>query len=171
MLNGMSHRPTDSELAFDRANARKLCRQLNTCRYDLIPSYLTKLLPYNKGHVEPPFICDYGYNITIWENCFLNSGITILDAGKVTIGMSVFIGPNCSILAATHPKDAGERYEFATPAPITIGHFAWIGGNVTLVGPITIGERSIIGAGSVVIHDVPRNEIWAGNPAKRIGTV
>ncbi len=118
-------------------------------------------------HVNEPFRCDYGCNIKIGNNFFANFNLTILDEAMVTIGDNVFIGPNVSIYTACHPLDAPRRdtgVEWAEP--VTIGNSVWIGGGATILPGVTIGDRAVIGAGSVVTKDVPPSTLVAGNPAR-----
>lgn len=116
-----------------------------------------------------PLHIDYGYNTFVGENFFANVNLVILDAAKVIIGNNVFIAPNVGIYTAGHPEDVAMRragIEYAKP--VTIGDDVWIGGGVQVCPGVTIGEASIIGAGSVVTHDIPPRVIAAGNPAKVI---
>jgi maltose O-acetyltransferase len=168
LISGQPHNPNDSELAFDRLNTRKVCRQLNTCNYNQVQNYLKQLIPNLRGIIDPPFVCDYGYRIYVGPGSFINAGATFLDAGQIYIGSNVFIGPNCNIYAATHPIDQVTRLHTAIPQNVVIEDNAWLGGNVTILGNIKICSGSIIGAGSVVTKSVPPNEVWAGNPAKFI---
>ncbi|MEG1554962.1 MAG: sugar O-acetyltransferase [Rikenellaceae bacterium] len=115
--------------------------------------------------INQPFYCDFGYNIHIGENFQANVGVTILDGGEVRIGDNVLIGPNVDIYTVGHPENiedriAGKEYSL----PITIGNNVWIGGCVVITPGVTIGENSIIGAGSVVTHDIPSNVVAVGNP-------
>lgn len=119
--------------------------------------------------VEPPFYCDYGYNIEIGENFFANMNLVILDGAKVCIGSNVFIAPNVGIYTAGHPLDPEQRnrgLEYAYP--VTIGNNVWIGGGVTILPGVTIGDNVVIGAGSVVTKDIPENALAVGNPCKVI---
>lgn len=124
-------------------------------------------------HINQPFRCDYGCNIEIGENFFANFNLTILDEAMVTIGDNVFIGPNVSIFTACHPLEHDRRdtgVEWAES--VRIGNSVWIGGNVTILPGVTVGDRSVIGAGAVVTRDVPADVVVGGNPArviKRIG--
>ncbi|MDO4970970.1 MAG: sugar O-acetyltransferase [Bacteroidales bacterium] len=116
-----------------------------------------------------PFICDYGFNIEVGENFFSNANMVILDEAKVTFGDNVFIGPNCSFYTAGHPLDVEQRnagLEYSWP--IKVGNNVWFGGGVTVVPGVTIGDDVVIGAGSVVTHDIPSGVLAAGNPAKII---
>ena len=120
-------------------------------------------------HIESPFHCDYGYNIEVGENFFANYNLTVLDVGKVRIGKNAQIAPNVSIYTAGHPvhpdtRNSGYEYGIA----VTIGDDVWIGGNVVILPGVTIGDRAVIGAGSVVTGNIPANAIAAGNPCKVI---
>lgn len=126
----------------------------------------------SKFHVNPPFRCDYGCNISIGENFFANFNLVILDEGKVTIGNNAFIGPNVSIYTACHPLEPEPRNTGAQWAkPVTIGDNVWIGGGVTILPGVTIGDNCVIGAGSVVTKDVASGTLVAGNPARFIKTI
>ncbi len=120
-------------------------------------------------NIEPPFFCDYGYNIEIGENFFANYNFTVLDVGRVRIGENVQIAPNVSIYTAghpVHPESRNSGYEYGID--ITIGDNVWIGGNTCVMPGVTIGNNAVIGAGSVVTKDIPDNVIAAGNPCRII---
>ena len=160
---------------------RKLCKQkvyefnlLPPKERSRIPALLKELLGKTGDSlwVEPPFHCDYGWNIEVGENFFANYNLTILDVGKVTIGKNVMIAPNVSIYTAGHPVHPDSRnsgYEYGIP--ITIGDNVWIGGSVVILPGVTIGNNAVIGAGSVVTKDIPDNAIAAGSPCKVIRTI
>lgn len=117
--------------------------------------------------VEPPFHCDYGWNIEVGENFYANFNLTILDVNKVTIGDNAFFAPNVSIYTAGHPVHPDSRnsgYEYGIP--VTIGNNVWIGGNTVILPGVTIGNNVVIGAGSVVTKDIPDNVIAVGNPCR-----
>lgn len=117
--------------------------------------------------IMPPFHCDYGYNITVGDNFYANYNLIILDVAPVTIGDNVFIAPNVAIYTAGHPihhKARNSMYEYGIA--ITIGDNCWIGGNVVICPGVKIGSGTVIGAGSVVTHDIPDNVVAAGNPCK-----
>ena len=119
--------------------------------------------------IEPPFRCDYGYNIEIGDNFFANYNFVVLDVGKVKIGNDVQIAPNVSLYTAGHPIHPDSRksgYEYGID--ITIEDNVWIGGNVCVMPGVTIGENAVIGAGSVVTKDIPANVVAAGNPCRVI---
>lgn len=119
--------------------------------------------------VRAPIYCDYGVNIEIGENFYLNHNSVILDGAKVVFGDNVFIGPNCSFYTAGHPLDAARRNQgLEYVRPITVGDNVWIGGNVVVLPGVTIGAGAVIGAGSVVKEDVPPGVLAAGYPCQVI---
>lgn len=119
--------------------------------------------------IHSPFFCDLGFNIHIGENFTGNFNLTILDEADVTIGDNVFIGPGTTLCTVIHAYDAARRNAGIMRAlPITIRDNVWIAANVTVLPGVTIGERAIIGAGSVVTRDVAAGTIVAGNPAKYV---
>lgn len=172
MLNEKIYNPLDKELINERVKCKLLCQEYNNIKYDDIEkreNILKQILGKTKGKffIEQPFICDYGYNIEIGEKFYSNHNLTILDCAKVTFGDNVFIGPNCSFYTAEHPLDAETRNKgFEYARPITIGNNVWIGGGVNILSGVSVGNNSVIGAGSVVTKDVPENCVVAGVPAK-----
>ena len=119
------------------------------------------------SNVLAPFTCDYGFNITIGENSFINYGAKLLDTSAITIGNQVFIGPNFSAYTPIHPTEYEDRNTYIEwGKPITIQDNVWIGGSVTILPGVTIGSGSVIGAGSVVTKDIPCNVLAFGNPCK-----
>ena len=117
------------------------------------------------------FFCDYGYNIEIGSNFYSNHNLTIVDVCKVTIGDNVLIAPHVMISTGTHPIDPIERQKTEYGSPITIGNNVWIGGNVSVLPGVTIGDNCVIGAGSVVNRDIPANSVAVGNPCRVIRTI
>ncbi len=171
MLSGELYRACDEELVQDRIKARFLIAQYNATtpiETDKRKDILNQLLhAKNNVSIEPPFYCDYGYNIEIGENFFANFLCVILDVNKVRIGDNVMFGPNVQIYTATHPLDAKERIKGPELAkPITIGDNVWIGGGVIICPGVIIGNNTTIGAGSVVTKSIPDNVFAAGNPCK-----
>lgn len=156
--------------------------QLQVCKdlcydYNLLrPSLLEEreaLMRQILGHtgrqfrIEQPFHCDYGFNITIGEAFFSNFNCVILDEAAVSFGDHVFVGPNCSFYTAIHPLDAATRNTgLEYQAPITVGNSVWFGGNVTVLPGVTIGDKCVIGAGSVVTRDIPAGSLAVGNPCR-----
>ena len=119
--------------------------------------------------LNPPFFCDYGSNIFVGKNCFINFNCTILDNGKVTLGDNCMLAPNVSIYTAGHalyPDSRNLGYEYGID--ITIGNNVWIGGNTVILPGINIGDNVVIGAGSVVTKDIPAWSFAAGNPCRVI---
>lgn len=117
--------------------------------------------------IEPPFRCDYGKHIEIGKNFYANTGLTLVDVAKITIGDNVFVGPNVTICTAGHPihhKARNTRYEYGIP--VTIGNNVWLGAGVTVVPGVTIGDNTVIGAGSVVTKNIPAGVVAVGNPCR-----
>lgn len=122
--------------------------------------------------VRAPIQVDYGYNITIGARTFINFGLTALDVVPITIGEDVQMGPNIQLLAPTHPLDSERRIAgWESGEPITIEDGCWLGGGVIVCPGVTIGTRSVIGAGAVVTRDIPPHSLAVGNPARVIRTL
>jgi maltose O-acetyltransferase len=174
MLAGELYDALDPQLSEERLQARLLLQQLNNSRedYPIERSRIIKKLIPNSGEglwLQPPFYCDYGYNIIVGDKVFFNFNCVVLDVMPVTIGSRTLFGPNVQIYTATHPLNYKERatgLEFAKP--ITIGEDVWVGGSVVICPGVTIGDRSVIGAGSVVTKNIPAGVFAAGNPCKVI---
>ncbi|MDE6326211.1 MAG: sugar O-acetyltransferase [Duncaniella sp.] len=121
----------------------------------------------NRFTIHSPFHCDFGTNIRVGDNFIANYNLTILDETDVTIGDNVFIGPNVSIYTVTHALDISQRNDGLMQArPVTIGDNVWICGNCVILPGVTIGEGSVIGAGSVVTRDIPPHTLAVGNPCR-----
>jgi maltose O-acetyltransferase len=119
--------------------------------------------------IEPPFICDYGGNVYWGENSFANFNLLILDTCTVHVGNYVLMGPDVKIYTATHPLDPQERLNgLEYGKPIRIGNNVWLGGGTIILPGVTIGDNSVIGAGSVVTKNIPDNVVAVGNPCKVI---
>lgn len=174
MLAGNWYLANDAQLVTERTTTRTLLQRYNlTIASDFMgrDAQLRQILGKagNNLKIEQPFWCDYGKNIEIGENFYSNFGLTILDGAKVTIGDNVKFGPNCNLYTVTHPKETEKRNQGLEQAlPITIGNNVWLGGNVTILPGVSIGDNAIVGAGSVVTKNVPANTIFAGVPAKKI---
>lgn len=174
MLAGELYYALDPEISEERKGTRLLLKELNDSREDeeeIRKEVLKKLIP-NAGAdlwLQPPFYCDYGYNIIAGDKVFFNFNCIVLDVMQVKIGSRTLFGPNVQIYTATHPIDPVERasgLEFAKP--ITIGEDVWIGGSTVVCPGVIIGDRTVIGAGSVVTKDIPSDVFAAGNPCKVI---
>ncbi len=178
MLNGEFYQAgLDLKLFSERQHCKNLCHQLNNTSplFMRMRNILLKKILGKTGKsflIEQPFMCDYGYNIEIGENFCSNHNLLILDSAKVHIGDNVLIGPNCSFYTSTHPINYIER-ELGTELakPINIGNNVWLGGNVIVLAGVTIGENSVIGAGSVVSRDIPPNTVAVGNPCRVIKNI
>ncbi len=176
MLAGELYDPNDPELAEARMIARERCHAINTSapRDNNLRRGILKELFGSGGDsvwLEPPFRCDYGTNIFLGEKVYFNFDCVILDVCEVRIGNNVFIAPGVHIYAATHPLESNLRCTQEFGKPVTIGSDVWIGGKAIICPGITIGDRSVTGAGSVVTKDVPTDVVVAGNPAKVIRTL
>ncbi len=177
MLSGELYNALDKELSDERLRTRLLLKVLNDTSYDQTEKragLLKDLIPVSGDDLwlEPPFYCDYGTNIKTGDKVFFNFNCVVLDVMQVTIGSRTLFGPNVQIYTATHPMNFMERaagLEFARP--VTIGEDAWIGGSVVICPGVTIGDRAVIGAGSVVTRDIPSDVFAAGNPCRIIRTL
>lgn len=121
--------------------------------------------------IEHNFHCDLGENIYVGDNFYAGYNCTILDIAEVRIGDNCMLGPNVGIYTAGHFIEPKDRYKSGYAIPITIGNDVWVGGSCVILPGITIGDNSIVAAGSVVTKDVPANTIVAGNPAKVIKNI
>jgi len=174
MLAGELYDALDPQLSEDRLKTRLLLKELNDSREDRPEErkrILKALIPYaGEGlWLQPPFYCDYGYNLKTGEKVFFNFNCVVLDVTEVFIGSRTLFGPNVQIYTATHPMDHKERasgLEYAKP--IRIGEDVWVGGSVVICPGVSIGDRSVIGAGSVVTKDIPADVFAAGNPCRVI---
>ena len=160
----------DKELTDEMRKAKLLCYEYNNILSDKKEErseFIKKILGSTGKNiqVESNFFCDYGYNIHVGENFYVNHNCVILDVAKVEFGDNVFIGPNCGFYTAGHPIDVKTRNQgLEYGKPIKIGNNVWIGGNVVVLPGVTIGDNVTIGAGSVVTKDIPSNVIAVGNP-------
>lgn len=172
MIAGKPYLPGGKELSIDRMQAKEVCHDINT----LSPREVAKRNKAFKKlfgktskrfYIEPPFYCDYGYNIEVGNNFYANHNLVVLDCAKVCIGDNVMIAPNVALYTAGHPihhELRNQEIEYALP--ITIGNNVWIGGNVVVNPGVTIGDNTVIGSGSVLTKDIPSNVIAVGNPCK-----
>lgn len=174
MLAGELYRSLDPELVADTERAQRLVAQYNATpgvaaeiRLALLHQLFGSL--GDGAVIRPPFACDYGYNIRLGRNAFMNFNCVFLDCASIEIGDNLQMGPAVQIYTATHPLEADVRRSGLESArPVSIGHDVWIGGGAIILPGVTIGDRSVIGAGSVVVHDVPAAKVVAGNPARII---
>jgi len=174
MLAGEMYNPLDPTLVLERENARLIFQEFNKMddSQKKDRNNLLKKLFGKQGKnlwIEPPFYCDYGYNIEVGYNVFFNFNCVILDVMPVKMGNFVMLAPNVQIYTATHPIEAKARNsgkEYAKP--VTIGNNVWIGGGAIICPGVTIGNGVVVAAGAVVTKDVPDNVVVGGNPAKII---
>lgn len=177
MKQGQWYDANDEELCRQRMHAKDLCFLLNQC----LPSDLEKrnalmkeLLPHAQERVEilSPFYTDYGHLCRIGRDTFINHNAYFMDGGTITIGAHCFIGPNCAIYTALHPLDKTRRDQgLEQTKPIVIQDHVWLGGDVTILPGVTIGEGCVIGAKSVVTKSLPPYVLAYGNPCRIISAI
>lgn len=173
MLAGDLYDPLDHELTEARIRARDLCQALNaTGERDREARRQVLIELFGSGGesawMQPPFFCDYGWNILLGERVFFNFNCVVLDVCEVKIGDFTQIGPAVQIYTATHPMNAELRRKQEFGKPIAIGSDVWLGGGAIICPGVTIGSRAVIGAGSVVTRDIPESVFAAGNPCRII---
>ncbi|HET7061169.1 MAG TPA: sugar O-acetyltransferase [Nitrosospira sp.] len=172
MLAGELYDATDPQLVTERLLARDLLKRLNDSNDG--PEERAKILVELLGaptdaDIQTPFFCDYGTNITLGKKVFMNFNCVILDVSPVRIGDLVLFGPAVQVYTATHPMSAcARRKGLEAGKPVVIGSDVWVGGGAIICPGVTIGSRSVIGAGSVVTRDVPEDMFAAGNPCRVI---
>lgn len=174
MIAGELYDASDPELVADVAAAAAWMERYNAAATSDAATRLALLRDGlgsvgERVNIRAPFRIDYGYNIAIGDDVFINFGCIILDVCAVSIGAKTQIGPGVQILAADHPRDPAVRarmVEFGRP--ITIGANVWIGGGAILLPGVTIGDDALIGAGAVVTRDVAPGVTVVGNPARPI---
>ena len=175
MITGQPYSAVDPQLLEELGAVHDIIHRYNA----LVPSEKKARLATLKsllGHIgddeiiiNQPFYCDYGKQISVGKRFFANFNFTVLDEAPVTIGDDCFVGPNVSIYTACHstdPEERNSRREWAEP--VTIGDNVWIGGCVTILPGVKIGNNVTIGAGSVVTKDIPDNVVAVGNPCRVI---
>lgn len=173
MISGENYDPYDPQLVRDRKHTRDLLKKFNDSEESQTEerkSILAKLFNTETDiYIQPPFFCDYGSNITLGKKIFMNFNCVILDVAPVEIGDFTLLGPAVQVYTAMHPLSADERRQgIESGKPIKIGADVWIGGNAVICPGVSIGSRSIIGAGSVVTRDIPEDVFAAGNPCRVI---
>jgi maltose O-acetyltransferase len=177
MLAGQLYDAGDPELARMRKQARALTRAYNASteeqseeRQRLVRALFGRVGP--RFEIEPPFHCDYGAHIFAGDRLFMNFGCVVLDPNEVHLGDNVFCGPGVQILTATHPLEAAERIKGPELGyPVRIGHNVWIGAGAIICPGVTIGDDTTVGAGSVVVKDLPAGVLAVGNPCRVVRTI
>ena len=173
MLAGQLYDPLDPGLVRARDRARDLCQDLNATREadrDARRRILTELFGRGGDSVwmQPPFFCDYGSNILLGERVFFNFNCVVLDVCRVSVGDFTLFGPAVQIYTAIHPLNPALRRKQEFAKPVEIGSDVWVGGAAVICPGVTIGSRTVIGAGSVVTRDIPAGVFAAGNPCRVI---
>mgnify|MGYP000105977477 CR=1 FL=1 len=171
MVSGEQYDPNDPELVAAREHARELVREYNRTRREETErraALLDDLLgSVGSAEVFAPIYCDYGFNVHVGEDFFASFDCVFLDVCAIEFGDGCMLGPGVHVYTATHPLDAEERASgLESGIPVTVGDQVWIGGQSVLTPGVTIGDRSVVGAGSVVVDDVPDDVVVAGNPAR-----
>jgi maltose O-acetyltransferase len=182
MLGGFPYNSRDPELLSMYHRAMGLLQEFNGLDSKATVR-ATKLLSELLGHkgagvwINAPFFCDYGENISIGDNTFINTNCIFVDDNKITIGSNVLLAPFVQIYTATHPLKASERIienpgeeapYVTTTLPVTIGNSVWIGGGTIIMPGVDIGDNVTIGGGSVVTKNIPSGVLAYGNPCKVI---
>ena len=172
LLSCQMYNDFDDDLFQRRVAAKKLFRAYNRTEDDQtetrqkLMSELFKSVGKNVW-IEPDFRCEFGKNISIGDDVYINFGCVILDCAEVSIGANTLIGPNLGIYAPNHAIDAEERIKGGCiAAPVHIGRNVWLGGDVKILGGVNIGDNAIVGTGSIVTKDIPANVIAVGNPCR-----
>lgn len=176
MLAGELYNALDPQLTVERNHVRDLILLYNQTR-DEDEAERRRLLEQMLGYpsdawIQPPFFCDYGTNIKLGSGVYMNYNCVVLDVMQVTIGDRTMFGPAVQVLTPMHPMDAAERrkgLEYAKP--VLIGADVWIGGGAIICPGVTIGDETVIGAGSVVTRDIPSRVFAAGNPCRVIRAI
>jgi len=176
MLAGEMYDPLDAELSAARDRARDLCQDLNATRESQIELRRQILIDlFGSGGdsvwMQPPFYCDYGTNTLLGERVFFNFNCVVLDVCQVKIGSFTLFGPAVQIYTATHPINAALRRKQEFGKPIEIGSDVWVGGGAIICPGVTIGSRTVIGAGSVVTKNLPDDVFAAGNPCRVVRAI
>ena len=170
MLAGELYLADDPVLAEEQARAARLLDRFNQTndgaeRHGLLLELLGEL--GEGSEIKPPLRCDYGYRIRVGARTFVNYGLVALDVASIAIGDDVQIGPNVQLLTPTHPIDPdARRAKWGAAEPIAIEANVWLGGGVIVLPGVTIGENTVVGAGSIVTKDLHPNVVAAGNPAR-----
>ncbi|MDG2943026.1 sugar O-acetyltransferase [Exercitatus varius] len=173
MREGFAHLAAEPDLSDLRLHCREMLFDYNNLLRPSEKAKKTALIKKILGKtgqtikVNSPFFCDYGFQIEVGENFFANAGCTMLDTGGIRIGDNVLFGPNVSLYTVDHPLDVSLRNEsWEHGRKIIIGNNVWVGGSVTILAGITIGDNTVIGAGAVVTKDIPANSLAVGNPCR-----
>lgn len=172
MLDGERYNAMDRELVEARLRAQSLCRQINDLDMADVRRRPLLLQLFGAGGdtvwLTSPFHCDYGTQIELGEAVYFNFSCVVLDVCRVCIGARTLIGPAVQIYTPLHPLEAVARRSEEFGQPVTIGCDVWIGGGAIILPGVRIGDRAVIGAGSVVTRDVSADVMASGNPCRVI---
>lgn len=176
-LAGFLYQADEETLSIERRRSQELSfeyNRLSPCQSQERDAIIRREMKKTGKNfrIEEPFHCDFWGRVTLGENFFANYNLVILAGNEVTFGDNVMIGPNCGIYGAGHAFDHERRaagLEYALP--IRIGNNVWIGGHAVIVSGVSIGDNTIIAAGSVVVSDIPPNVLAGGNPCRVIRTI
>jgi maltose O-acetyltransferase len=177
MLAGELYLADDPVLAEEQARAATLLDRFNQTGVDEAAERRGLLLGLlgqlgEGSEIKPPMRCDYGYRIRVGARTFVNYGLVALDVASIEIGDDVQIGPNVQLLTPTHPLEPdARRAKWEAAEPIAIEGNVWLGGGVIVLPGVTIGENTVVGAGSIVTRDLPPNVVAAGNPARVVRSI
>lgn len=169
--------PESKQFVADVERAMAITPILNRLTYadsDEIRSLFEKLTDQRVGEhfrLIPPFHTDCGKNIRVGARVFINQNCTFYALAEINIGDDVMIGPNVSLITSEHPVAPSQRRASLLGRPITIEKGVWIAAGAIIIGGVTVGENSVVAAGSVVTRDVPANALVGGNPAKVIRSI
>lgn len=175
MLTEELYLASDPELVQDRRRCRAVLHEINgqpdeEQRLALFRELLGRI--GSGTFIQPPFACDYGYNLWIGDDAFVNFNTVILDCASVTIGDGTQIGPGVHLIAADHPRDARSRRESLELArPVSIGSNVWLGAGVIVLPGVSVGDDSVVGAGSVVTRDIPSGVMAIGSPCRVVRSI
>lgn len=173
MLAGGLYNSLDPELVAARERTHDLCQALNST-HDRDEGERRRILRELFGAggdtvwMQPPFFCDYGFNIELGERVFFNFNCVVLDVCSVRIGSFSMFGPAVQIYTPMHPFNAQQRRGEEYGKPVEIGSDVWVAGGAMILPGVKIGSRTVIGAGSVVTRDIPEGVFAAGNPCRVI---
>jgi maltose O-acetyltransferase len=172
MLRGEVFCYQDDELQADRQRGTTLLERFNSTGRGQTEARLA-ILEELMGHIGAnvdiagPLYCEYGSQITIEDDVFINVNVMFLDVARIVVKRGAMLGPGVQLLTATHPVEAAERRKkLEQGKPITIGEEVWLGGGVIVLPGVTIGDRTTVGAGSVVTKDLPADVLAVGSPAR-----
>ncbi len=174
MLRGELYRYDDPDLRADHVRAHLLLERFNATsvvdtgeRRAILEELLGEI--GTDVEIKPHFLCDYGYQTTVGEGTFINYGAIFLDCAPITVGRHCQVATNVQLLTATHPLEPGPRRDgWESAHPIVIEDGVWLGGGVIVCPGVTIGEDTVVGAGSVVVTDLPPGVLAVGSPCRPI---